>query len=259
MIQVIEGQPIGTHGLIVVKELSPIIHQNYKERRIEVLCPICKKPFASDLRRLTKKDTPHKKAVRCCPICMSKINNKRISELGKKTIQDISNQRFGNLIALYPTDKRGGNGYDVIWHCVCDCGTELDVLGQDLKRGHTLSCGCIKSRGEEKVAQILIQSNIKFYKQYTFNNCINPKTNVKLRFDFYLPEYNCCIEYDGIQHFKCSSSGWDTREDFENRVFRDKIKNQYCNTHNINLIRIPYWDFDNIDKDYLLDKLNFLL
>lgn len=48
MIKIIEGQPIGTYGLIAVKELPPIVHKNYKERRIEVICPLCNKSFQTD-------------------------------------------------------------------------------------------------------------------------------------------------------------------------------------------------------------------
>lgn len=68
----------------------------------------------------------------------------------------------------------------------------------------TQSCGCLNSKGEEKITQILLKLNIIFYKEYQFIDCINPKTNTKLRFDFYLPDYNCCIEYDGKQHYVSS-------------------------------------------------------
>lgn len=67
--------------------------------------------------------------------------------------------------------------------------------------GKTQSCGCLVSKGEEKINFILQELKIKFNTQKTFNDCINPKTNTKLRFDFYLPDYNCCIEYDGKQHY----------------------------------------------------------
>lgn len=71
-----------------------------------------------------------------------------------------------------------------------------------VKSGITSSCGCkIISHGEEKILKILKNANIKYETQYTFKDCINVKTSRKLRFDFYLPDYNCCIEYDGQQHF----------------------------------------------------------
>ncbi len=56
--------------------------------------------------------------------------------------KDITNQRFGKLTALYPTEKRTKDG-NVIWHCVCDCGNETDVSRRCLVRGNTHSCGCL--------------------------------------------------------------------------------------------------------------------
>lgn len=57
--------------------------------------------------------------------------------------KDISGQRFGRLIAKYPTAERK-NG-KVVWHCKCDCGNEIDVTITYLTSGDTLSCGCLKS------------------------------------------------------------------------------------------------------------------
>jgi hypothetical protein len=58
---------------------------------------------------------------------------------------------------------------------------------------------CKKSKGEEELSKILNNNNIIFEREKTFANCKNIK---KLPFDFYLPENNICIEYDGVQHFK---------------------------------------------------------
>ncbi len=54
--------------------------------------------------------------------------------------KDITNQRFGKLTALYPTDKRTKEG-NVVWHCICDCGNETDVGSSSLRKGNTQSCG----------------------------------------------------------------------------------------------------------------------
>lgn len=57
--------------------------------------------------------------------------------------KDISDKRFGRLIAKYPTSKRK-NG-KVVWHCQCDCGNTIDVAITYLTTGDTLSCGCLKA------------------------------------------------------------------------------------------------------------------
>ncbi|MBO1141397.1 hypothetical protein FQS87_15930 [Enterococcus avium] len=56
--------------------------------------------------------------------------------------KNISDKRFGRLIAKYPTDQRK-NG-KVIWHCECDCGNEIDVPISYLTSEWTQSCGCLK-------------------------------------------------------------------------------------------------------------------
>lgn len=59
---------------------------------------------------------------------------------GCRGSKDLTNQRFGSLIALY---RITGNG-KAKWHCRCDCGDEKDVFGEDLLRGNTTSCGFCK-------------------------------------------------------------------------------------------------------------------
>ena len=104
------------------------------------------------------------------------------------------------------------------------------------------------------IRQILLSKNIVFKEEWTDNGkCKNPETDGILRFDFYLPKYNCCIEYDGEQHFQ-ANGGYYT-EDFVAKVKeRDNVKNQYCKNNNIRLIRIPYIDFSQIDFNYLEEK-----
>lgn len=68
-----------------------------------------------------------------------------------------------------------------------------------------------------------------------------------MRFDFYLPDHNTCIEYDGIQHFKIIEY-FGGRSGFMKQKHRDKIKNNYCKENNIKLLRISYNDFNNINN-----------
>ncbi len=106
---------------------------------------------------------------------------------------------------------------------------------------------CNISQGERRVQTFLINNNIKFINEYTFEDCINIR---KLPFDFYLPDYNICIEYDGKQHYIKVDTWW--TEDLERN---DVIKTKYCEDNGIKLIRIPYWDFDKIEE-ILTKELN---
>lgn len=107
---------------------------------------------------------------------------------------------------------------------------------------------CNVTSGELKISKFLDSKNIEYITQKTFEGCRYKKL---LKFDFYLPNNNTCIEYDGQQHFEpVNFSGTDDGGllDFLKTQKRDGIKNKYCNTHDIKLIRIPYWDYDDIEN-----------
>ena len=72
-----------------------------------------------------------------------------------------------------------------------------------------------------------------------------------MRFDFYLPDYNRLIEFDGEQHYH-ANGGWSNENNLALVQERDKIKNEYALSHNIPLVRIPYWERDKITLDMIL-------
>lgn len=156
----------------------------------------------------------------------------------ESSFKDITGQRFGKLVAiksLYNLD----NSY--FWLCKCDCGNDTIVKGHDLRTGNTKSCGCMQSGAEVEIANILSVNNVKFQRQKTFPMCKDVRL---LKFDFYLPDYNIVIEYDGELHYMETSLG----NDLEGQQRRDAIKTKYCEENDIVLLRIPYWDKDNIES-----------
>lgn len=107
---------------------------------------------------------------------------------------------------------------------------------------------CNITKGELKIQSYLINNNIKFETQKSFEDC---KDERPLKFDFYLPDKRIAIEYDGQQHYypiQFSLSGSDTYERFISTLYRDNLKNNYCIDNNIYMIRIPYWEYNNIEK-----------
>ena len=119
-------------------------------------------------------------------------------------------------------------------------------------RHHTTGEGCPfckKSKGEKFIKKYLTLKNINYISQKTFDGCKNIK---QLYFDFYLPDYNTCIEYDGEFHFK-SIKYFGGDERLKQQQKRDNIKNIYCKDKNINLYRIKY--NENIEEK-LNDFLN---
>lgn len=99
---------------------------------------------------------------------------------------------------------------------------------------------CKSSKGEKQVEQWFKEHNINFIPQKRFIKCRNKNP---LPFDFYLPEHNTCIEFDGEQHFNKKSKYYS-----EKLLKNDNIKNIFCNINNIKLIRIPYFDLQNINQ-----------
>ena len=66
--------------------------------------------------------------------------------------RELSGQKFGLLTAVYPTERRDHRG-SVYWHCVCECGNEIDVAAGALLDGNNRSCGCLKDKNQKKIAQ----------------------------------------------------------------------------------------------------------
>lgn len=168
--------------------------------------------------------------------------------------KDLTNKRFGKLIALYPIEDCFNKTSWVIWHCKCDCGNEIDVPSAMLQNKNTQSCGCLKSQGEQEIQQVLSENNIKFEKEKQFLDFSYPNSNRHPRFDFYLPDYNRLIEFDGEQHYRDSSEFWENPRSLEVIQEHDKLKNKYAKEKNIQLVRIPYTKRHQITLEMLLGK-----
>ena len=108
---------------------------------------------------------------------------------------------------------------------------------------------CLMSSGEQEISRILSKYSIEYIFNYRFKD-----EAVKTKpFDFKIYNKNICIEYDGQQHFHMQFDK--TLLELMNQHYSDNIKTQFCKNNNIQLIRIPYWEFNNIEQ-ILIEKLN---
>jgi len=107
---------------------------------------------------------------------------------------------------------------------------------------------CSESKGEKEIRNYLDNNNILYIRNKRFKNCRHKNT---LPFDFYLPDNNICIEFDGIQHFEIIDY-WLGSDGLKDRIIRDKIKTDYCFNNKITLIRIKY-------NENIVEKLSILL
>lgn len=120
--------------------------------------------------------------------------------------------------------------------------TCLDVYMRPSSRCMCKSCANIESGPERRIRVFLENNNINFIQEYTFKDC---KDVSVLPFDFYLNDYNKIIEFDGEQHYRPAGFGG---KSYESIIKHDKIKNEYCKSHGIDLLRIPYWNENNIEE-----------
>ena len=170
-------------------------------------------------------------------------------ECGNEKIRDKNikthNEYVEELSMINPNidvieEYRGAN-ISILHHCKIDGHIWAARPGNIL-----FGKGCPKcndSHGEKQICRWLYDNNINYISQKTFNDCRNKRL---LSFDFYLPDYNICIEYDGEQHFRPVDI-FGGEEGFQQRQINDDIKTKYCISNNISLLRIPY--NKNIDEE----------
>ena len=189
-----------------------------------------------------------KQCKQCHNKKIKKYKIKETSNLG----YDMIGKKFGKLTVL-SLSKKTDSSRRLYWNCKCDCGSEITVAGAFLRSGNTQSCGCLLSKGEEKIASILQNLGFSFQREYKFNDLIGKQN--KLRFDFYIQSLNCCIEFQGKQHFyPVAHFGGPKR--LQEQQFYDNIKRSYCKNNNIKLIEIPYTDYNILNQEYLLNLIN---
>jgi hypothetical protein len=107
---------------------------------------------------------------------------------------------------------------------------------------------CASSKGEKRIAQYLIKNGVDYKAQYWFNDCRDKKP---LKFDFAIFEQNnlkLLIEYDGELHYEPYRTGEKAKGKLLYIQKHDKMKNEYCRINKIQLLRIPYWEKENIEE-----------
>lgn len=204
--------------------------------------------------------------------CLLKDYRKNIGNTREGSIlKDLTGQIFGNLTVLgfdsYKMSKNGNRKYQM-WRCQCNCDNHsiIVVNRSSLISGAKTNCGCEQirkkshSKGEDKIKEILQENKIAFVQEKSFETCRFSDSGYLGHFDFYLPAFNCLIEYDGIIHFNTNKGrGWDTEERLQKTQEHDIFKNQWCKNNNITLIRIPYTHFNELKIiDLLPDTSSFV-
>ena len=186
-----------------------------------------------------------------CPNCFG-TPKKTTEQFKKEIFENVGDEYI--LIDEYKTNRTKLKFQHKI------CGSIYAVTPTDFLHGYRCPV-CNQSKGEHEINRYLKLNRYSYVRQYSNSNC---KYKAPLRFDFAIlddihNEPICLIEYDGRQHYE-PIEYFGGEKSFRLQRRRDKIKDDYCESHNIPLIRIKYTEFDRIESilNEKLAQLNIL-
>ena len=170
------------------------------------------------------------------------------------------NTRFGKLIVIedlgFKPQYSGAKKNRRWYKCKCDCGNVVEASGNLLKNGHKVSCGCITSKGEMIVEQLLKDNNCIYNHDVVLQEFLK-ETGHRYRFDFIVYNNDSSIKYiievDGRQHYTGPDTNyWNKNpQTLEEIKEHELLKNKFCEEHNYRLLRIPYWRIKNLKYEDL--------
>jgi len=209
---------------------------------------------------------------RNCPYCSGRYASEDYNLLVNNP--ELCEEWNYNKNEKRPEEYTPFNGKKVWWLCK-ECGHEWKVSIINRNKGWKTGCPeCNKSKGEKECKRVLISKDLIEISQDDYDNLIDknkynnnyfiPQKEFEgligtgeglLSYDFYTPKLNLLIEYQGEQHEKYIPGFHKSIKDFEKQQEHDRRKREYAQKHNINLLEIWYWDFNNIEQ-ILTKELN---
>lgn len=206
--------------------ILPFEYKGKQKTNIDLICKKCGKEISRLYHTINTKD------IKCeCEFQLEKWTKERAIILVYEYTNDFEVLEC----------KRG----DAIILKHKNCGCEFSRAFWNIQQNQGVKCPLCDSKeslGVKIITEYLEDNDIEYIKEYRFSDCKDIKT---LPFDFYLPKYNICIEYDGQQHFK--PNGFSSSEEhFIKTIKHDEMKNKYCQENNIHLVRIRYDENKNI-------------
>ena len=181
-----------------------------------------------------------------CPKCSSTS----LTDLGK--FIKISNEVHENKYDYSLVDGYKNNKSKIKVICMIH-GIFEPTINNHIRGTGCPDCSLSNSKGEKEVIKYLEKYKVSYIRQYRFDKCRNIN---RLPFDFYLPDYKTCIEYNGIQHYM-PIGHFGGLNSFKYRLKNDKIKSEFCIYNNINLISISYLNIKYIES-IILNKIKIL-
>ena len=207
------------------------------KKHIEIECP---------LHGAFIKSPEHHLSGQGCPKCSNERKSKE-HIIPFETFVERAKMIYSDL---YGYEKSGYVKITAPISLECKKHGPFTVLAKDHLNGQHCP-KCKVSKGEQKIMSVLNTYSISYEREKKFEDL---KVKKMLRYDFYLPEYNMCVEYHGIQHYKIVTKYKMTDESLRQNKRRDKLKKRYCRKNSIQYLCIPYFDFNSIET-ILISKL----
>ena len=222
-----------------VDELGYIVKSEYLgiDEPMDFQCKKCNTIFS--LNKASKiyenVDTSH------CPNCASNI----AMSISSNEFYKKFNDNFGDEFEII-SDYSGCDSPIKILHKKCGNISEYYRAGKIFSEYICPCKYCNISNGEKAIMNFLESRLITYEYQKKYNSLFAVNNGV-LSYDFYIPNNNVVIEFQGKQHFE-PIEYFGGKEYFDIQQEHDRRKRQYAKDHSIKLLEIAYWDFDNIEE-----------
>jgi len=236
------------HGMVFVERARKIHGNKYDYSKVNYIKSNCKTTIICKECGQEFEQTPNKHLQgKGCPYCANKNHVKRLAAINRSSKEEF----------IEKARKVHGNKYDYSkieyensHSKICIICPEHGEFWQSPNE-HLRGSGCwlcSESHGEREIRKWFDEHGIEYIREKEFDGLVGVGGG-KLRFDFYLPKHNICVEFDGIQHRKFIK-GMQTKKEFEDILEHDRRKNEFCSKNGIKLIRI-WRDDEGIKKEMI--------
>ncbi len=241
-IEVELGEPLKKYWDFEKNTVNPYhIHKNYTKNKVWFKCT--KTNYHGSYQLSCHAFVSSKSRCNFCHTSQKNAKVHPIDSFGGTNLYAVQLWSPENKISPFKIFRNDEREYKFICN---ECGNKFYRKVASIHRHKSVVCPqCKLSEGEKRITNYLKLNNINYISQKTFDGLVGTRGG-NLSYDFYLPDYNLLIEYQG--EFHDGSVSHQTEEDFDRQQEHDKRKKEYAKKNNIELLEIWYWDFDNIDE-----------
>lgn len=176
-----------------------------------------------------------------CPKCGKDSSIKKRTKTHEQFLDEVYEQ-VGDEYSVLGMYSHGNHDIEIMHNT---CGHVMSTTPNYFIHHQVRCIRCNESKGEQRIRMFLEKTGIQYKSQFIFEELKGNHSHLKFDFAIFkrCGELALLVEYDGEFHFKAIID----KEQFEVQKEYDKRKDEYCRLNNIPLVRIPYWEFSNIE------------